>query len=241
MRVAHTQNRSTKTGALSARWHLLHLITALEHAGWSDLAHERKGVIAGLRAIVSSVDHLSGEGWTSLARMGQNVSYTPRSMGDARKRLVEMGIIEILENGHVAGGYAVLSRIRVVKSKLVELIRSGRVTARRARQAHAIATRERLEQLPPRPVIRGSRNRKLAKPQVNPVEMASYASSSREGGISTDRPLTTSQAVDNPTQITVTEVRAVLLAAKLAKLDTSTPQGAALARKITSEVMGEDA
>ena len=134
--------------ALNPRAPLPSLLRSLARAGWGQLGTGRdtQRLRTTLQALSMVLPDKSAQGQTTAYQLAEAGGCSDKTIRRALAELEDLEIIEIVRGGIIKGKPAP-SFIKVVKTKLVELIRSARNLARRARAAHRERTDERLSKL----------------------------------------------------------------------------------------------
>lgn len=144
---------------ISAHWDTRTLLTSLARAGWGDLSgRANNGVRAYLKALTDLLPYKSGQGLCTAAQVMDAAGYTSDKWARVTlAKLEDLGIVEWTRGGIIDGAPAP-GFMRIVKSKLVELIHAARDSHAEKLAARKAKTAERLSRLTkPKARIMGQR------------------------------------------------------------------------------------
>lgn len=145
----------------TAHWPVPSLLRSLSRAGWGELTgREFHGVRCALRGLSDLLDDRSGTGLATAYQLAETTGYSERWVRACLVTLEDMGVIE-WSRGGIRQGKPQPSFIKIVKSRLVELIRSARASVEERRRIHAEKTAERLRTVNPFTNIGGVRRSKV--------------------------------------------------------------------------------
>lgn len=120
------------------------LVTALDRAGWGDIAgHDFRGVRGTLFALCRVVENKSGQGKATAWQIAERAGYSERWTRRCLAVLEELQLIE-WHRGGVVEGKPVPSWFRVSKRALLLLVAAARKVATERRSAQEQATRGRI-------------------------------------------------------------------------------------------------
>ena len=145
----------------TAYWPTPSLIRSLSRAGWGTLGgHSMKGVRATLRALVDLLPDKSGYGSATAWQLAHAAGQSDKWTRGCLKVLEDMGVIKWTRGG-IIDGRPEPSFFQIVKSALVDLIKTARHASDTARKDHKKKTDERLATLKPHVTIfNGKRSRR---------------------------------------------------------------------------------
>ena len=155
--------------APSSHWDTRVLLTSLARAGWGDLAgRSNQGVRAYLKALTDLLPYKSGQGLCTAAQVMDAAGYTSDKWARVTlAKLEDLGVVEWTRGGIIDGEPAP-GFMRIVKSKLVELIHSARDTYSEKLAARKAKTAARLEKIRnPKARIMGQRSKAPAHAVVS--------------------------------------------------------------------------
>jgi hypothetical protein len=123
------------------------LLTSLERAGWGDLTgREWQGVRTTLRGLTAQLPHGSGQGFTTAHQVATSAGLSERWTRRCLQFLEDLGVI-VWHRGGIANGQPTPSFVRIIKTRLVDLIHAAR-PAREAKDAeHRASTLARIREL----------------------------------------------------------------------------------------------
>lgn len=130
----------------TAAWSADRLVSSLEAGGWGELdGAANAGLQRVLHALVSLLPYESAEGKLTRAQVADAASMSPKWAGVCLRRLEELGVI-VWRRGWLDHGQPKAGHIRVLKTRLAEMVRAvrgyldERRERRRAETAHRLQT-----------------------------------------------------------------------------------------------------
>lgn len=135
---------ATCTTVPSAAWSLDRLTSKLQAGGWGELdGPENAGLQKVLTALTALLPWESAEGRLTRAQVADAAGMTPKWAGHCLRRLEDMGLITWrrgwLDHGQPRAGW-----IRVLKTRLADMVRAVRDYLEERRAQRRVDTRERL-------------------------------------------------------------------------------------------------
>lgn len=133
--------------AITAHAPVPSLLTSLERAGWGDLTgREWQGVRTTLRALAAQLPHGSGQGLTTAQQVASSAGLSQRWTRRCLQFLEDLGVI-VWHRGGIERGRPTASFVRIVKTRLVDLIHAARPMKDARDAEHRAATLARIRDL----------------------------------------------------------------------------------------------
>lgn len=129
----------------TAAWSADRLVSSLQAHGWGELdGAANAGLQRVLHALVSLLPYDSAQGHLTRAQVADAASMSPKWAGVCLRRLEELGVIT-WRRGWLDHGQPRAGHIRVLKTRLAEMVRAARGYLDERRERRRVATAHRLE------------------------------------------------------------------------------------------------